>query len=143
VVALLASRPPWRAAVSLFTFLPNIYRSAATVIVEIASSFPSPSCDRTVTSAVETRLRRSAEVLEPFETGSPDPAFGLYGRPPDESPLEDVINACAGHQAGTQERRRSGACATATVALHDQLQGSDRHVSLSRTPLLPFTSRRT
>src|SRR6266850_8522268 len=90
-LALLAFAAPLAGGVSLFTFLPNIYRSAATVIVD-RQQVPESYVRSTVTSAVETRLQTiSQEVLSRFRLEALINRFNLYPELRNNTPLEAII----------------------------------------------------
>src|SRR2546428_2634172 len=77
-LAVLAFAFPSSAAASLLAFLPNIYRSAATVLVE-RQQVPEAFVRSTVTSALETRLHTiSQEILSRSRLETLINRFGLY-----------------------------------------------------------------
>jgi succinoglycan biosynthesis transport protein ExoP len=77
-LAILAFAFPMSAAVSLITFLPNIYRSTATVLVD-RQQVPETFVRSTVTSALETRLHTiSQEILSRSRLDALIKRFGLY-----------------------------------------------------------------
>src|SRR5438445_8578012 len=77
-LAMLAFVAPMAAAVSLLTFLPNIYRSTATVLVD-RQQVPEKFVHSTVTSALETRLHTiSHEILSRSRLEALINRFGLY-----------------------------------------------------------------
>src|SRR2546422_6507031 len=76
---------------SLVAFLPNIYRSTATVLVD-RQQVPEAFVRSTVTSALETRLHTiSQEVLSRARLEDLINRFGLYVELRKQAPLEDVI----------------------------------------------------
>lgn len=79
------------AAVSTVTFLPNIYRSSATILVE-RQQVPEEFVKSTVTSAVENRLQTiTQEVLSRSRLLDLIDRFGLYADLKTRAPLEEVI----------------------------------------------------
>src|SRR3972149_5429548 len=76
-LAILAFVFPLSAAASVITFLPNVYRSTATVLVE-GQQVPEAFVRSTVTSALETRLHTiSQEILSRSRPGKLFNRFGL------------------------------------------------------------------
>jgi succinoglycan biosynthesis transport protein ExoP len=89
--AILAFAAPMSAAVSLIAFLPNIYRSTATVLVD-RQQIPEAFVRSTVTSALETRLHTiSQEILSRSRLEALINRFDLYPGLRDRIPLEHVI----------------------------------------------------
>src|SRR5213593_735438 len=77
-LAILAFVFPMSAAASLLAFLPNIYRSTATVLVQ-RQQVPENFVQSTVTSALETRLHTiSQEILSRSRLEALITRFGLY-----------------------------------------------------------------
>jgi polysaccharide chain length determinant protein (PEP-CTERM system associated) len=77
-LAILAFAFPISAAASLITFLPNVYRSTAIVLVE-GQQVPEAFVRSTVTSALETRLHTiSQEILSRSRLETLIQRFGLY-----------------------------------------------------------------
>src|SRR5437660_7914477 len=77
-LAILAFAAPLAAGVSLIIFMPNIYRSAATVLVD-RQQVPESFVRSTVTSALETRVQTiSQEVLSRSRLEALINRFGLY-----------------------------------------------------------------
>ena len=77
-LAILAFAAPFSAAISLITFLPNIYRSTATVLVD-RQQIPETFVRTTVTSELETRLHAiSQEILRRSRLEDLILRFGLY-----------------------------------------------------------------
>jgi polysaccharide biosynthesis transport protein len=77
-LAILVFTVPLSAILSVVTFLPNIYRSTATVIVD-RQQVPEEFVKPTVTSALETRLQTiSQEIVSRSRLESLITRFGLY-----------------------------------------------------------------
>src|SRR5438093_13698726 len=96
-LALLAFAAPLAGGVSLFTFLPNIYRSAATVIVD-RQQVPESFVRSTVTSAAQTQLQTiSQEVLTRSRLEALIQRLGLHADLLTKAPLHDGINRTRGH----------------------------------------------
>src|SRR3989449_10961545 len=90
-LAILAFAAPMCTAVSLITFLPNIYRSTATVLVD-RQQVPEAFVRSTVTSALETRLHTiSQEILSRARLEDLINRFGLYADLRKRIPFQDVI----------------------------------------------------
>src|SRR5881296_3590981 len=90
-LAILAFAAPMAAAASLITFLPNLYRSTATVLVD-RQQIPETFVRSTVTSALETRLQTiSQEILSRSRLEALISRFGLYGELKQRVSLEEVI----------------------------------------------------
>src|SRR6266850_8260871 len=82
---------PVAVAMSVVAFLPNIYRSTATVLVD-RQQVPEAFVKSTVTSAVETRLQTiSQEVLSRSRLEALINRLDLYGDLRKQAPLEAVI----------------------------------------------------
>ena len=82
---------PMSAAVSLLVFLPNIYQSTATVLVD-RQQVPEAFVQPTVTSALETRLHTiSQEILSRSRLEALITRFGLYADLRKRIPSEEVI----------------------------------------------------
>src|SRR5437667_6293056 len=95
-LAILAFVAPLAAGVSLISFLPDIYRSAATVLVD-RQQVPEAFVRSTVTSALETRLHTiSQEVLSRTRLEALINRFNLYADLRKEATLEDVIGRMRG-----------------------------------------------
>src|SRR3989441_1404144 len=124
-LAILAFAAPMSAAVSLLTFMPNIFRSTATVLVDrqqIPESFVQP----TVTSALETRLHTiSQEILSRSRLEALINRFGLYPNLRKRLPFEEVIGRMRKdiklELKGAEVRGQR----EATVAFTISYQGSD------------------
>jgi polysaccharide chain length determinant protein (PEP-CTERM system associated) len=90
-LAILAFVIPMSGAVGLITFLPNIYRSTVTVLVD-RQQIPESFVQSTVTSALETRLHTiSQEVLSRSRLEQLIQTFGLYQDLRTRVPFEDVL----------------------------------------------------
>jgi polysaccharide chain length determinant protein (PEP-CTERM system associated) len=90
-LAILAFALPMSAAIGLIWFLPNIYRSTATVLVD-RQQIPETFVQSTVTSALETRLQTiRQEVLSRARLEALIHRFDLYRDLRLRVPLEDVI----------------------------------------------------
>ncbi|PYN24422.1 MAG: hypothetical protein DMD99_11125 [Candidatus Rokuibacteriota bacterium] len=90
-LAILAFAVPISGAASLIIFLPNVYRSTATVLVE-RQQVPESFVQTTVTSTLETRLQTiSQEILSRSRLLALIDRFGLYPSLRKRIPLEDVI----------------------------------------------------
>ena len=95
-LAILAFVGPLAAGLSLILFLPNIYRSAATVIVD-RQQVPESFVRSTVTSAIETRLQTiSEEVLSRSRLEALIKRFDLYADLRKQATLEEVIGRMRG-----------------------------------------------
>src|SRR2546422_670352 len=90
-LAILAFVFPMSAAASLLAFLPNIYRSTATVLVD-RQQVPETFVQPTVTSALETRLHTiSQEILSRSRLEALINRFGLYADQRKRVPSEELI----------------------------------------------------
>ena len=90
-LALFAFAVPACAAISLIIFLPNVYRSTATVLVE-RQLVPESFVQSTVTSTLETRLQTiSQEILSRSRLEALINRFALYPKMRERTPLEEVI----------------------------------------------------
>src|SRR5213593_2583335 len=95
-LAILAFVFPMSAAASLLAFLPNIYRSTATVLVD-RQQVPETFVQPTVTSALETRLQTiSQEILSRSRLESLITRFGLYTDLRNRVSAEDVVERMRG-----------------------------------------------
>ena len=91
-LAVLAFAVPASAAVSLIAFLPNVYRSAATVLVE-SQQVPESLVPPTVTSTLETRLQTiSQEILSRSKLEALIDRFVLYPDLRQRLPFEEVVD---------------------------------------------------
>ncbi len=90
-LAILIFAVPMAAGSSLVAFMPNIYRSAATVLVD-RQQVPESFVRSTVTSALETRLQTiSQEVLSRSRLEALLNRFDLYPHLRKNAPLETVV----------------------------------------------------
>jgi polysaccharide chain length determinant protein (PEP-CTERM system associated) len=90
-LAILAFALPMSAAAGLISFLPNIYRSTATVLVD-RQQIPETFVQSTVTSALETRLQTiRQDVLSRARLEALIHRFDLYRDLRLRVPLEDII----------------------------------------------------
>src|SRR5215475_4456399 len=95
-LAILAFAVPACAGISLIMFLPNVYRSSATVLVE-RQQVPEAFVRSTVTSALETRLHTiSQEVLSRARLEALITRFGLYADLRRRLSIEEVIGRVRG-----------------------------------------------
>jgi succinoglycan biosynthesis transport protein ExoP len=95
-LAIIVFIAPVVAGTSLISFLPNVYRSTATVLVD-RQQVPEAFVRSTVTSALETRLHTiSQEVLSRGRLEHLIKRFGLYVELRKRAPLEDVIGRMRG-----------------------------------------------
>jgi succinoglycan biosynthesis transport protein ExoP len=116
---------PMAAAVSLISFLPNTYRSTATVLVD-RQQVPEAFVRSTVTSALETRLHTiSQEVLSRARLEDLINRFGLYVELRKQAPLEDVIGRMRGDIKLELKSAELRGLREATVAFTITYQGSD------------------
>src|SRR5215470_12050471 len=124
-LAILAFAVPACAAVSLIMFLPSVYRSSATVLVD-RQQVPESFVRSTVTSALETRLQTiSQEILSRSRLESLIDRFALYSDLRKRLSLEEVIARIRGDiklELRSAEARGQGG---ATVAFTISYQGSD------------------
>jgi polysaccharide chain length determinant protein (PEP-CTERM system associated) len=90
-LAILVFVAPLVAGVSLVVSLPNVYRSAATVLAE-RQQVPDFFVRATVTSALETRIQAiSQDVLSRSRLGALIQRFGLYPEQQQRVPLERIV----------------------------------------------------
>src|SRR5437773_5173431 len=95
-LAILTFVAPLSAAISLIAFLPSIYRSTATVLVD-RQQVPEAFVRSTVTSALETRLHTiSQEILSRSRLEALINRFDLYADLRHRLPLEEVIRRMRG-----------------------------------------------
>src|SRR3989442_3984816 len=95
-LAILAFAAPLAAGVSLILFMPNIYRSAATVLVD-RQQVPESFVRSTVTSALETRLQTiSQEVLSRSRLEALIKRFDLYADLRKQIRFEEVVGRMRG-----------------------------------------------
>ena len=138
-LAILAFVAPLAAGVSLIAFLPNIYRSAATVLAE-RQQVPDFFVRSTVTSAIETRIQTiSQEVLSRSRLGALINRFGLYADLRERVPLEGVIERMRGDIKLELKSLELKGLREASVAFTISYQGSDPGtVSLVTNTLASF-----
>jgi polysaccharide biosynthesis transport protein len=116
---------PLAAGISVVAFLPNIYRSAATVLVE-RQQVPEAFVRSTVTSALETRLQTiSQEVLSRARLEALINRFGLYAELRLKAPLEEVIGRMRKDIKLEIKSAELRGLREATVAFTISYQGSD------------------
>jgi protein tyrosine kinase modulator len=90
-LAILVFAAPMAVGVSLVSFLPNLYRSSATMIVD-SQEVPAEFVRSTVTSAVETRLQAiSQEVLSRARLEKLIESLGLYSERGKRTSLEEAV----------------------------------------------------
>ncbi len=138
-LAILAFAAPLSAAVSLIAFLPNIYRSTATILVD-RQQIPETFVRATVTSALETRLHTiRQEILSRTRLEDLITRFGLYPDIRRRVPSEEVIGRMRSDiklelkQVDVRGQRE------ATVAFAISFQGSDpRTVAVVTNTLASF-----
>ncbi len=137
--AILAFVAPLAAGVSLIAFLPNIYRSSATVLAE-RQQVPDFFVRSTVTSAIETRIQTiSQEVLSRSRLGALINRFGLYADLRERVPLEGVIERMRGDIKLELKSLELKGLREASVAFTISYQGSDPGtVSLVTNTLASF-----
>src|SRR5438034_9494268 len=124
-LAILAFAAPMAAAASLITFLPNLYRSAATVLVE-RQQIPEAFVRSTVTSALETRLRTiSQDILSRSRLEVLIDRFGLYPEFRKQVPSEALIGRMRGDIKLELKSVQYGDPREATVGFTISYQGSD------------------
>src|SRR5438132_4347112 len=138
-LAILAFAGPMSAAVSLITFLPNVYRSVATVLVD-RQQIPETFVRSTVTSALETRLRTiSQEILSRSRLEALINRFGLYPDLRNRVPFEDVIARMRGDIKLELKSAETRGQREATVAFTISYEGGDPGtVSLVTNTLASF-----
>ena len=124
-LAVLAFAAPMLAGASIITFLPNLYRSTATVLVD-RQQVPEAFVRSTVTSALETRLHTiSQEVLSRARLEALINRFGLYRTLSKEAAPEDVIARMRGDIKLEIKSAELRGLREATVAFTISYQGSD------------------
>lgn len=90
-LAVLVFSGAFTVVVSIVTFLPNIYRSTATVLVE-HQQIPEEFVRSTVTGALENRLQTiTQEILSRSRLEDLINRFGLYTDLKEQVPLEEVV----------------------------------------------------
>jgi len=124
-LAILAFAAPAAAAVSLITFLPNIYRSTATVLVD-RQQVPEAFVRSTVTSALETRLHTiSQEILSRSRLEALINRFGLYSDLKQRVAPEEVIARVRGDIRLELKSAKVTDQREATIAFTISYQGSE------------------
>jgi len=138
-LAILAFAAPLSAAASLITFLPNIYRSTATVLVD-RQQIPEAFVRSTVTSALETRIQTiSQEILSRARLEVLITRFGLYADLRNKVPLEQVIERMRKDIKLELKSVEAKGLREATVAFTISYQGTDAGtVSLTTNALASF-----
>ena len=138
-LAILAFAAPMVAAASLITFLPNMYRSTATVLVD-RQQIPETFVRSTVTSALETRLQTiSQEILSRSRLEALISRFGLYPDLRTQVPSEEVIKRMRGDIKLELKGIELKGASQATVAFTISYQGSEPGtVSLVTNTLASF-----
>src|SRR5438552_945908 len=114
-VALLVFIVPFSVVLGLVPFLPNIYQSTATVLVD-RQQVPEAFVKSTVTSALETRLQTiTQEILSRSRLEDLITRFGLYAdlrrRVPPEAVIERMRKDIQFDTKGTDARLRAAAVA--------------------------------
>ena len=124
-LAILAFAFPLAAGVSLTAFLPNIYRSTATVLVD-RQQIPETFVQATVTSALETRLHTiSQEILSRSRLEALVSRFGLYADLRQRVAAEEVIERMRKDIKLELKGAETRGQREATVAFTISYQGSD------------------
>jgi succinoglycan biosynthesis transport protein ExoP len=124
-LAMLALAACMSAVVSLVTFLPNLYRSTATVLVD-RQQIPEAFIRSTVTSALETRLHSiSQEILSRSRLEALITRFGLYGELRASLPFEEIIRRMRKDIKLELKSAEVRGLHEATVAFTISYQGSD------------------
>jgi succinoglycan biosynthesis transport protein ExoP len=124
-LAIVTLAAPLSAAVSLITFLPNMYRSTATVLVD-RQQVPETFVQATVTSALETRLHTiSQEILSRSRLDALITRFGLYTDLRKRIPSETVIERMRKDIRLELKSAEVRGQREATVAFTISYQGSD------------------
>jgi protein tyrosine kinase modulator len=124
-LAILAFAAPMIAGASIVAFLPNLYRSTATVLVD-RQQVPEAFVRSTVTSALETRLHTiSQEVLSRARLEALISRFGLYSTVAKQAAPEDVIARMRGDIKLEIKSAELRGLREATVAFTISYQGSD------------------
>jgi polysaccharide chain length determinant protein (PEP-CTERM system associated) len=124
-LAIIVFAAPTVAGASVISFLPNVYRSTATVLVD-RQQVPEAFVRSTVTSAVETRLHTiSQEVLSRSRLEELIDRFGLYRELRQRVPLEEVIGRMRSDIKLEIKSAELRGLREATVAFTITYQGSD------------------
>lgn len=138
-LGILVFAAPFSAAITLATFLPNLYRSSATVLVErqqVPEAFVTP----TVTSRLETRLQTiSQEILSRSRLEGLISRFGLYSDLRQVLPPQEIIERMRDDiQLELKEAEGKGR-GGATIAFAISYRGSDPEtVALATNTLASF-----
>ena len=91
-LAIVVFAAPFVTAASLIMFMPSVYRSMATILVD-RQQVPESMVRPTVTSALETRLQTiSQEILSRSRLDALIRQFNLYAEQRRRVPIEDVID---------------------------------------------------
>jgi succinoglycan biosynthesis transport protein ExoP len=123
-LAILTCVAPMAAVISLIAFLPSIYRSTATVLVD-RQQVPEAFVRSTVTSALETRLHTiSQEILSRSRLEALINRFDLYADLRRRLPLEEVIRRMRGDIKLELKSVDARGGREATVAFTISYQGS-------------------
>jgi polysaccharide chain length determinant protein (PEP-CTERM system associated) len=124
-LGVLVAAVPLAFGASLVAFLPNIYRSSATVLVD-RQQVPEAFVRSTVTSALETRLHTiSQDVLSRSRLEDLINRFGLYREMREATPLEIVVGRMRGDIRLELKSAELRGLREATVAFTISYQGSD------------------
>jgi len=124
-LAILAFAVPACAGISLIMFLPNVYRSSATVLVD-RQQVPEAFVRSTVTSALETRLHTiSQEILSRSRLEALAERFGLYRELKKSGSNEDVIGRMRSDIKLELKNADVKGQNEATIAFTISYQGSD------------------
>jgi len=124
-LAVLVFAVPMAAGLSLITFLPDVYRSTATVIVD-NQQVPEAFVRSTVTSGLEIRLHTiSQEVLSRARLEKLIENFGLYAELRKRAPLEAAIGSLRRDIKLEIKKAQLTGLREATVAFTISYQGRD------------------
>lgn len=137
-LGLLTFAMSFAAAAATVVFLPDVYRSSATVLIE-RQQIPDELVRSTVTSQLEIRLQTiSQEILSRTRLEPLIEQFGLYAELKKRAPIEEVIERMRGDirlELKGGEKRRD----TATVAFTLSFTGADpEKVALVANTLASF-----
>src|SRR5205807_6438154 len=138
-LAILAFAAPMSAAASLIIFLPNLYRSTATVLVD-RQQIPEAFVRSTVTSALETRLQTiSQEILSRSRLEALINRFDLYADLRKRIRFEEVVGRMRGDIKLELKGVEAKGQREVTVAFAISYQGADPGtVSLVTNTLASF-----
>src|SRR5262245_30482542 len=124
-LAIIVFAAPMVAGASVISFLPNVYRSTATVLVD-RQQVPEAFVRSTVTSALETRLQTiSQEVLSRARLEDLIGRLGLYAELRKRVPFEEVVGRMRGDIKLEIKSAELRGLREATVAFTISYQGSD------------------